>query len=68
MNITEITKRVINEFVGCRFFIINAAGELDRLNAFGEAHRWAFKSAMQANNVARRQSAFVFDKNFNRFI
>ena len=68
MNITEITKRVIGEFVGQRFFVINAAGEIDRLNAFGEARRWAFKSAQQANNVARRQGAFVFDKNLNLFI
>jgi len=68
MNITEITKRVINEFVGQRFFVINAAGEIDHRNAFGKAHRWAFKSAKQANNVARRQGAFVFDKNLNLFI
>lgn len=68
MELTEVTKKIISQFVGERFFVVNSLGELDRINAFGQARRWAFKSAKQANNVATRQGSKVFDKQLNKFI
>ena len=67
-NIEELAKRVIQQFVGARFFIIRFNGEIDNLNSSGKSHRWAFRSAKQATNVAKRQGSNVFDKKLNSFI
>jgi len=67
-NIEELAKRVIQQFVGARFFIIRFNGEIDNLNSFGKSQNWAFRSAKQAINVAKRRSSNVFDKKLNSFI
>ena len=65
--LTEVTKQIIAG-VGGRFFLINAEGEVARLNRCGKANVWVYATLARGIINAKRQGVRLFDKQAASFV
>lgn len=58
----ETLRAIENMGKTSRYFVVNASGDLVRLNAQGKAMRWAYAQRGAALAAARRCGGLVYDR------